>query len=233
MQEASFVLVGSHLSASDDRVLQGQSVYTPRTLRFYDWLVLGLSNRFIWRCPTRKLRQLYDSHLSDNHLEVGVGTGYFLQRRFPSENPRLVLMDLNPHCLEATAERVRRYNPLCLRRNVLEPIPPDCPVFRSIGFNYVLHCLPGAMKEKAVAFDHLKPLLAPGGVLFGSTLLSGGVPRNKAARSLMAFYNRKGIFSNQSDSLEDLHAALAARFDDFELRTVGCAALFVARMAEV
>src|SRR3546814_18432050 len=40
--------------------LPGQAVYTPATLRIYDAMVLGFSNRFLLRCPTAELVGLYD-----------------------------------------------------------------------------------------------------------------------------------------------------------------------------
>jgi hypothetical protein len=73
---------------------------------------------------------------------------------------------------------------------VLEAISVDAPGFDSSGVKYLLHCLPGTLAEKAVAFDHLRPLKRPGAVLFGSTLLQGDAPRNAAARRLMALCNR-------------------------------------------
>lgn len=45
----------------------------------------------------------------------------------------------------------------------------------------------------------------------------------------MRFYNAKGIFSNQQDSVRDLHRELAARFEQVRVEVVGCAALFSAR----
>jgi len=106
------------------------------------------------------------------------------------------------------------------------PIAP----FDSLGMNYLLHCLPGSMREKAVVFDNLRPLLNPGARVFGSTLLQGGVPRSWAARRLMKFYNRKGVFSNTHDTLSDLQQSLAERFADVSVEVVGCVALFSARL---
>ena len=209
----------------------GHAVYTRRVLAHYDLLVLGLSNRFIWRCPTRNLLDLYDRNVSSNHLDVGVGTGFFLDRcRFPSTPPRLALMDLNPNCLDVARRRVARYEPSIHRADVLRPIALDTPPFASIGLCYLLHCLPGSMDAKALVFDHLKPLLAQGGVVFGATLLHDGVDRNWAARRLMALYNAKGIFGNAGDDLATLKLALADRFSDSEIRVIGCAALFTARL---
>jgi hypothetical protein len=214
--------------ASPEDIEAGQAVYTPRVLRLYDLLVLGLSNRFIWKCPTPRLLAHYDAHVTGNHLDVGVGTGYFLDRcRFPA-SPRVALMDLNDNALRFAANRIARYAPKTYRRNVLEPIAFEAEPFDSIGVNYLLHCLPGSIAEKAILFDHLRPLMADGAILFGSTLLQCGVARTAAARRLMAFYNGKGVFSNARDDLDGLRSALEARFRDVSIETVGCAALFSA-----
>jgi hypothetical protein len=42
-------------NVSPEQIAAGQAVYTKRMLGIYDWLVLGLSNRLIWRCPTQGL----------------------------------------------------------------------------------------------------------------------------------------------------------------------------------
>jgi hypothetical protein len=217
--------------ASPEEIDAGQAVYTPRVLRLYDLLVLGLSNRFIWKCPTPRLLAHYDAHVTGNHLDVGVGTGYFLDHcRFPVAAPRVALMDLNENALRYTARRIARYAPTAYRRNVLEPILFEAEPFDSIGVNYLFHCLPGAIEEKAIVFDHLTPLMRDGAVLFGSTLLQGGVARSAAAHRLMAFYNAKGVFSNEADDLDGLRRALEARFRDVSIEVVGCAALFSARV---
>jgi hypothetical protein len=38
------------MNVSPEQVAAGQAVYTKRMLGIYDLLVLGLSNRLIWRC---------------------------------------------------------------------------------------------------------------------------------------------------------------------------------------
>jgi len=210
----------------------GQAVYSRRVLAFYDLLVHGFSNPLVWKCPTRRILDLYDAHVTANHLEVGVGTGYLLDRcRFPSATPRLALVDLNENCLRATTRRLARYRPVALRANVFEPISYDGPQFESAGMTYLLHCLPGDMCSKTSAFEHVAKLLAPGGVVFGATLLSEGVPRGFLARRLMRIYNRRGIFANEQDSLSDLEEALSSRFASFDVESAGCAALFRATVA--
>jgi hypothetical protein len=96
--------------------------------------------------------------------------------------------------------------------------------------NYLLHCLPGSMESKAVVFDHLQALMDPNAVLFGSTLLQGGVTRSWLATRLMALYNRRGIFSNERDDLDGLTRALDQRFRDVSVTVVGCIALFSGRV---
>lgn len=143
------------MSVTKKQVAAGHAVYTKRTLAVYDFLVLGISNRYIWKCPTRRLEEHYSRHITSNHLDVGVGTGYFLSRcRFPSQPPRIALMDLNVEALEFASRRIERHRPEKYCRSVLEPISIDSLKFDSVGINYVLHCVPGPVESKAVAFDH-------------------------------------------------------------------------------
>jgi len=193
-------------------IVAGQAFYTDRTLPNYDLRVLTLSNPLIWRCPTARLLEFYNTHVSANHLDVGVGSGYFPAHcAFPEPQPRVALMDLNLMALAYAARRIARYSD-------------------SISLNYLLHCLPGDMASKAVVFDHIKPLMNAGAVCFGSTLLQGGVRRNWAAKLLMAHYNRHGVFSNRHDDVETLETTLRARFSRVAVEIVGCAALFCARL---
>jgi hypothetical protein len=218
------------VTISQEQVEAGQAVYTKPMLRLYDWLVLKFSNRLIWRCPSKHILALYNRCVTANHLDVGVGTGYFLDHcRFPTSRPRLALMDLNANCLDETNRRLARYRPISYRANILEPIGLDVPRFDSIGLNYLLHCLPGTIRTKSVVFRHLKALLTPGGIMFGSTLLSDGVYRSGAAKRLMAFYNSKGIFTNDHDGLDGLQAALSEHLTGVRVEVIGCAALFSGR----
>lgn len=214
-------------SSTDQEVIAGQAVYSKKMLYFYDWLVLYFSNRLIWRNPTPALIRFYNESITQRHLDVGVGTGYFLDKcSFPEPNPDIVLMDMNNNCLAASADRIRRYQPKCYIRNVLEPVELPEDRFSSIALNYLFHCIPGTIEEKAVAFDHLLPHLAEGGVIFGSTLLHSGVRKNRFARKLMAFYNSKGIFHNEQDDLAGLETALKRRFKRYEIEVHGCAVWF-------
>jgi ubiquinone/menaquinone biosynthesis C-methylase UbiE len=216
-------------SPAHEQVRAGHAVYSRRVLALYDWFVLGFSNRFVWKCPTPRLLAIYNRYITGNHIEVGVGTGYFLDRcRFPVKRPRLVLLDMNANSLAATAQRVSRYKPQVVQANALEPFPVGDELFDSAGINFVLHCLPGSLRSKSCVLDHLAVVLKPGGVVFGSTMLSRGVEVGFLARQLSRLYNARGIFCNLEDSLADLREVLQARFPQFTLHTVGCIALFAA-----
>jgi hypothetical protein len=207
----------------------GHAVYTPAVLRSYDWLVHRISNHLLWRCPTSELRRLYDRNVSYAHVDIGVATGYFLDKaRWPVATPSITLIDLNQNCLDAASGRLRRYTPHTVLADALKPLPALGP-FRSAGLCYLFHTIPGTITEKAIAFDHLKPVLAPGASVFGATILQGSLPRSKAAQALMNVYNKKGIFSNARDNLEDLDAALRQRFVDVRITVKGTVALFEAK----
>ena len=214
------------------QVAAGHAFYTRRSLAVYDLAILGYFSRLAWRCPAHRIVAHYDRHVSANHLDVGVGTGYFLDHcQFPSEpeQPRLALMDLSTSCLDAASRRVARFHPEIIQANALEPIAYDGPGFDSVGLNYLLHCLPGDISAKAVVFDHLIALANPGASIFGATLLHDGVHRNWFARQVMSRNNAHGIFSNTGDSLDGLRSVLSDRLSEISLEVVGCVAIFAGR----
>jgi SAM-dependent methyltransferase len=217
-------------SADVRAVHGGQAVYTRPMLAVYDYVVLGFFCRLVWRCPSRHILELYRECVSANHLDAGVGTGYFLDHcRFPVSQPRLALLDLNPNSLHVAARRLARYRPETYRANVLEPLRLGGRGFDSVGVSALLHCLPGTMRAKAVALDHLRAVLNPGGIVFGATLLHDGVVRAWPAGPAMRAFNAVRVFSNKADSLAGLREELSARFVDVWLRVVGCVALFSGR----
>lgn len=214
----------------DHPAYRGQAAYTPAALRIYDLLAYRVDAPLLWRASPKGMLDLYDAHVSGRHLDVGVGTGYFLDRcRFPVPDPELTLIDLNPNVLSFAARRLRRYAPRLQQANVLEPwgLPPRS--FDSIALSMVLVCAPGSLPEKAVAFDHARECLAPGGSVFGGTLLNGGVEHTRRSRLMLKAMNRRGVFDNLDDHLDDLEAALAGAFAEHEITVEGAVALFVAK----
>jgi SAM-dependent methyltransferase len=206
------------------------AVYTPARLALYDPIILGFSCRFVWRCPKHRFLDLYDRHVGARHLDVGVGTGYFLDHcRFPVERPAITLLDLSGPCLAKAAQRLDRYSPRVVRANVLDQLDLGEAQFDSIALNGVLHCVPGTMEEKAAVFRNLRPFVAEGGVLFGSTILGQGVDHTRLARAALRVYNRERIFTNLEDDRASLERALAGSFSRHETETEGSFALFAAR----
>jgi hypothetical protein len=221
------------MEPTPEEVAAGHAFYTRRSLAVYDLAILGYFSRVAWRCPARRIVDHYDHHVSANHLDVGVGTGYFLDHcRFPAlpERPRLALMDLSTNCLDVASKRVARFDPELIKANILEPIGYEGARFDSVGLNYVLHCLPGDIGSKAVALDHLIALANPGAWVFGATLLHDGVHRNWLARKVMDRNNSHGIFSNAQDSLDGLRSAVSDRFSDWSVEVVGCVGVFAGRV---
>ena len=80
-----------------DPAYRGQRDYKGPLLKLYDPLVLGPIAQFVWRCPSTGLLAPYRRHIRDTHLDVGPGTGYFLDScAFAATKPSITLLDLNP-----------------------------------------------------------------------------------------------------------------------------------------
>jgi hypothetical protein len=58
---------------------------------------------------------------------------------------------------------------------VLEDWRLEPGTYESVAMTNLLHCLPGPMSAKGVAFEHAHRALAPGGTLFGVTILGKDV----------------------------------------------------------
>lgn len=215
-----------------EEILAGQAVYNPRVLFWYDKL-LNVSNALIWRCTTQQVLNHYRHHISDNHLDVGVGTGYYLDKcGFKHPQPRIVLMDLNQCCLDKASQRLARYRPETVIHNLFDDQWPTLNGFDSISFTYVLHCLPGTMEEKAKVLDRLKSLLNPGGRLIGATILNQSDKANFLSRRFMRFYNRKKVFCNYKDDPNEVEKTLKNVFDTVKFEQHGHVALFVGYRAQ-
>ena len=132
--------------------------------------------------------------------------------------------------LIAASDRIRRYAPATIQANVLDRVDLGDAHFDSIGANFLFHCLPGGLEAKAATVaSNLRPYLASGGVLFGSTILGRGVSHNLVGRRLMRLYNRKRVFSNLEDDQRGLEQGLASELTDVQIEVVGAVALFAGR----
>ena len=165
----------------------------------------------------------YRSHAGRSHLDVGPGTGYFLER---IDSPSLTLLDLNASCLAAAADRVGHGRSIAsLQQSFFDPLPREHS-FDSIGLNFLLHCIPS--HEKWDRLSQLRGHLRPGGTIFGSTLIPDPETATLAARALNSTYNKLGVFGNADDTMDELENALRG-YTEVSTRRVGQVALFSAR----
>jgi len=207
----------------------GQAIYGPTFLKLYDAVAYGFNCPVLWRCRKFRFLEHYNAHLSARHLDIGVATGSLLDAcSFPSPAPELTLMDLNLNSLASASRRLSRYRPHTHRANVLEPWGLPAESYDSIGMTHLLHCLPGAIPDKAVALEYARDALVEGGVLFGATIFGRGVRLNALAQRVAVDANRRGVLGNRDDDPADLDAALARTFDSYRLTLVGAVGLFAA-----
>ncbi len=212
---------------NEKRIEKAVGLYSPLFLAAYDWLALGFNCRFVWQCPSAHMLELYNRFVSPNHLDIGVGTGYFMDHcNFPVTKPRIALMDLNVNSLNFASRRLSRYNPEVYQRNALVPFDIDVPKFDSIAMINLLHCLPGNMDTKATVFENVKAVMNPGAVVFGSTILSNSTRRNPLATLILKVDNRMGILTNLDDTIDDLEENLSRHFSDSSVQVIGYIALF-------
>lgn len=207
------------------------AVYSPLVLAIYDAWVLGVSNTYAWKCSTRGvLLPFFERHIGRRHLDVGVGTGYYLDRaRIPS-GTHLTLLDSNPNCLAAAQHRLGRRALSLMHHDVTDDLSAKIgSKFDSISLFYLLHCLSGDVRDKAAAIANLARYLKQDGVLYGATILGPGDAHNLFGRCLMRLYNQRGIFGNRTDTADALKDVLDRHFDDVRLRQHGAVALFEAR----
>ncbi|KAL1626847.1 hypothetical protein SLS56_006664 [Neofusicoccum ribis] len=239
----------------DPDTTKGVAAYSPSFLSLlYDRLVLGLYISYAWRCPTKtqllpffiansspadhptKASPTTDSSPPRRLLDIGVGTGYFLEHAPLTSLTSLTLIDLNSNCLDAATARVHKAHPhlACstVQADFLAPLPAAVGAdgkFDAISVMLLLHCVPGPPSRKAAALVALKGLLKADGVLFGSTVLGQGVRHNLLGRFLMWWHNRAGIFTNRDDAAKSFVEPLQDAFDDVKWRVVGATLLFEAR----
>lgn len=211
----------------DDPAYRGQRDYTRPLLTLYDPIVLGFAARIVWRCPTTRLVEGYRQHVRDRHLDVGPGTGYFLERSGLPDRSRVTILDPNTNVLDHASRRLRHLDVTAVEADVLKPLPVDGP-FDSAALNLVIHCLPGPLTRKAAAVANVAAVLAPAGVLFGASVLGTSGPQTRLSRRVLGAFNRRAAFDNLDDSEEGLGEILTTSFEHVELETVGSVAIFVA-----
>ena len=212
----------------DDPAYRGQADYTPALLRLYDPIILGPITRYVWRCPAGRLTELYRRHVRDPHLDVGPGTGFFLERSGLAPGSQVTILDPNNNVLRHTSKRLPNFDVTAVEADVCKPLPVQGP-FESAAMNLVIHCLPGPFERKAAAVANVAAVLSPNGMLFGSSIIGTTGAHNRVAQTLLRDYNRRSVFDNLEDSEEAIHRMLASSFEGVEIDTVGSIAIFIAR----
>ena len=118
-------------------------------------MILGFYGNVVWRCPTSRLVEQYRQHVGHSHLDVGPGTGYFLEHARLPYDAEITLLDPNPDVLAHAARRVSHWHLSAVQADVLEPLPLTAKRFDSAALNYVLHWLPGPAVRKAAALQNV------------------------------------------------------------------------------
>ena len=210
-----------------DPAYRGQADYSPLLLNLYDPIVIGVVAGLVWRVPVEPILDLYRRNIRDRHLDVGPGTGYSIERSGLPDGSRVTLLDPNPNVLRHASRKLQRLTITAVEADVLKPLPVSGP-FESGALSLVIHCLPGPMSRKGLAVRHIADVLAPGGTLFGATVLGRSGNHTWLGRRVLAAFNRRGAFDNLDDSEDGLRGILEASFEEVRIEIVGSVALFTA-----
>jgi ubiquinone/menaquinone biosynthesis C-methylase UbiE len=211
-----------------DPAYAGQKDYTPALLGNYDGFVIGFMAPRVWKCPAPPVIERYRQYMGHRHLDVGPGTGYFIENAHPGPDQEVTLLDPNPNVLEHASRRITSGMVTTVEADVLKPLPVEGP-FDSAALSFVLHCLPGPQPRKAAAIRNIAAVLAPDGVLFGATVLGKDERHTRPARVVLSIFNRQGGFDNATDTVEGLREILEESFAEVVVDVVGSTAHFVAR----
>ena len=210
-----------------DPAYRGQADYSRLLLDLYDPIVIRYVSRVVWRISGEPLIDLYRANIRDGHLDVGPGTGYFIDHSGLPDGSHVTIVDPNTNVLRHASRRLRRLDVTAVEADVLKPLPVAGP-FASAALSLVIHCLPGPLSRKATAVANVAAVLVPTGVLFGASVLGRSGPHTRLARAVLRAFNRRGAFDNLDDSEEGLREILDASFRDVELKTEGSVAFFTA-----
>jgi SAM-dependent methyltransferase len=211
----------------DDPAYKGQADYSPLLLNVYDPIVIGFVSWFVWHCPADPILDNYRQHVRDNHLDVGPGTGYCIDKSGLPDGSRVTLVDPNRDVLRHASRRLNRLDITAVEADVLKPLPVQGP-YDSAALNLVIHCLPGPLSRKALAVANIAATLAPDGVLFGASVLGRSARHSWLARRVLSAFNKRGAFDNLDDTVDGLREILSDSFEHVELETVGSVAIFSA-----
>lgn len=210
-----------------DPSYKGQAGYNSAMLAIYDVWVLKFMTKAVWKLPVAQCVERYKQHMGQRHLDIGPGTGFFIEQADPPLETEITLLDPNPTVLRHAAKRLEVRHPVTVEADVTKPLPLEGP-FDSAALSFVLHCIRGPESNKAVAVRNIADVLGPDGVLFGGTVLGLSGDHTSPARAFLRAANKQGGFDNLSDTEDGLRRILELSFGTVDVDVVGSAALFAA-----
>ncbi|EFY89902.1 hypothetical protein MAC_04111 [Metarhizium acridum CQMa 102] len=211
-------------SSADDKAAE---LYKTRRLLLYDYWVLGIVSTYAWGCPTSQypLPQ-FRANIGKNHLDIGIGTGYYLRKGRIPPTTKVTLLDIEKTALEFALKRCGRSDARAIVADILKPLPVE-DKFDSISMYYLLHCIPATIEEKCNIFSHIKNNMTPDGVIHGANVVARGVRKdNRFAAHMRRKVVEAGIFQNSEDNPYDFEHALRQNFHEVEVRVVGTVFMF-------
>jgi ubiquinone/menaquinone biosynthesis C-methylase UbiE len=173
----------------------------------------------------------FEKHLSDNHLELAVGTGtlfrYVLRlRRWRRARlpDRVVGIDYAPAMLAGARRKFRRWPEVQLEQGDAAELGFADGSFDSVSVANAFHCFP----DPDAALGEVMRVLAPGGTLAMNVLLHprGGPVSRRIARAICNWGMRKGILHTPY-ALDDLQGRLHAHGFEVEQEWVSGNAYYV------
>ena len=213
---------------------KGATYYPDRKL--YDFVTYEINGRFGWGITKSQIQTLYNRFAgTEAHCEVGLATPSLVAGAVP-QSAAVLIVDVDSDFLTKAEKTLKELGYGSIKKvthDITTPFEGRMDAkYEAIGLNFVLHCVPGTLSpsSKGVCFQHLKAVLAPGGVLFGSTVLGYSAGHNMFGSFIMKKYNDPsiGIFRNGDDDLRDIRAALARAFKRFEVKMYGRVVVYAA-----
>ena len=166
----------------------------------YDYFVNNINCKYVWKCDQRYIKKLYANNITNKHLEIGPGTGYFI-KKYQFNN--LHLVDINQDILNNSKKNLTNncQNIKIHNQNIFENNNKINEDITSIGMSYVLHCVPNNLDR---SIDKLVENVQTDNqiTIFGSTV----IPNKKDLMAMTEIYtlNTLGIFNNINHNKEQL-----------------------------
>ena len=166
----------------------------------YDYFVNNINCKYVWKCDQRYIKKLYANNITNKHLEIGPGTGYFI-KKYQFNN--LHLVDINQDILNNSEKNLYNncQNIKIHNQNIFENNNKINEDITSIGMSYVLHCVPNNLD---ISLDNLVDNIKTNNqiTIFGSTV----IPNKKDIVAMTEIYtlNTFGIFNNINHNKEQL-----------------------------